>query len=187
MRPTRSMTIAATCTIPLLAGLMTAGTATAQPALPSPVGSVAGVLGPLPAPPVQQVDPGAYAQGENYFFQSADKTIKCGIITTGPGAPKVGCQGSVPPNPPLPNCPGNGELAPGVSIEAGSPARYECYNQGVFVGAPTDGTNQGGGNVLGPLARITVGDISCTSAGVAISCRNGGADFTASGLGFAWT
>lgn len=185
MRSIRFATIAATCSVPLVAGLMTAAPASAQPAVPNPVGSVANVLLPLPAPPAHEVDPAAYQQGQNYFFQSADQKIKCGILTAGDGAPRVGCQGIVPPNPPLPDCPGDGSRAPGISIAAGGPARYECYNQGVYVGAPTDGSNQGGGNVLGPLSRITVGDISCTSAGVAISCRNGGASFTASSLGFA--
>ena len=193
MRIRRPAAITTVLAAPVLAGAVLAAPATAQPAaastdwaMPSATGSVSAVVAGLPVPPVNLVDASSYQQGEDYYFQSADKRIKCGIITSGSGEPSVGCQGTVPPNPPLPNCPGDGSRAPGISAAPGAPARYECYTEGVYVGSPTDGSNEGGGRVLAPLSRISVGDVTCTSLGAAITCTNAGTSFTASPIGFAW-
>ncbi|MGV9612791.1 hypothetical protein [Nocardia xishanensis] len=59
----------------------------------------------------------------------------------------------------------------------GGRGQFLCLNQGVFVGAPLDGSGKGGGKVLPYGATIIVRGTACTSLPSGIRCDAAGHGF----------
>ncbi|MFD4366923.1 hypothetical protein [Rhodococcus sp. NPDC058521] len=118
------------------------------------------------------VDARHYQQGSNYYFQSPSGSIMCGI-TEGPEA--TGCQMiDVDPTPPaeMQEC-WNRENTSGGAKVSGTGSEYVCTNQGVYVGAPTDGGDRGGGRVLEYGDVLIVRGVACTSETTGVTCYMG--------------
>ncbi|MGX1806672.1 DUF6636 domain-containing protein [Nocardia sp. NPDC055321] len=130
----------------------------------------------LPTRDDATVDARDYAQGEQYYFQSPSGNIMCGFLDT--GGIGVGCQlaqvSSVPAE--LPGCGYAENKKVAAEIFNGSP-RFRCLSQGMFVGSPTDGTNKGGGKVLGYGQTIIVRGTACTSSESGVRCDTAGRGF----------
>lgn len=137
-----------------------------------------------PAPPTRNdatVDARDYQTGpDTYYFQSADHAIKCGIVFGG-SLDGVGCQSYEAPVPEsMSDCtPLGGNKAIAAQITDGQP-RNVCLNQGVWVGPPVDGTNEGGGAVLADGDVLIVRGTACRAEpqGGGISCFGASNGFT---------
>lgn len=142
----------------------------AQPGTTPPTGTT------LPSRDDATVDARDYQQGDHFYFQSPTGNILCGIIDDANFG--TGCQlvraAVVPPE--LPDCGRAPDRAVAAEVGARGP-RFLCLNQGVFVGAPVDGSNRGGGKVLGYGQTIIVRGTACTSMPTGVRCDQAGHGF----------
>ncbi|MFI6168468.1 hypothetical protein ACIBCN_16945 [Nocardia sp. NPDC051052] len=118
------------------------------------------------------VDPARYRQQMGYYFQSPSGSFLCAILDQPiDDNAQVGCQGPTAPAPAeFKECWSKNPQASALTVGAHSGAR--CLNQGVFVGAPIDGGNRGGGRVLPYGGVLTVGPFTCDSAESGVTCTN---------------
>ncbi|WP_433656565.1 hypothetical protein ACQPW1_35305 [Nocardia sp. CA-128927] len=125
--------------------------------------------GPVSGP----VDPAQYRQQMGYYFQSPSGSFLCAILDQPiDDNAQVGCQGSTSPAPAeFKDCWSKNPQASTLAVSAHS--RALCLNQGVFVGAPIDGGNRGGGRVLPYGGMLTVGPFTCDSTESGVTCTNG--------------
>ncbi|MFE3542155.1 DUF6636 domain-containing protein [Nocardia sp. NPDC059177] len=125
------------------------------------------------------VDARAYQQRDNYYFQSPTGNIMCGILADAPFG--FGCQLShanvIPPQ--LPNCDDAPNRKVAVHVD-GNTTEFLCTSQGIFIGAPVDGTNKGGGATLHYGDTLVVRGVACTSTEQGIRCDAAGHGFTIS-------
>ncbi|MFI6998008.1 hypothetical protein [Nocardia sp. NPDC050175] len=124
-------------------------------------------------PPVSgPVDPAQYRQQMGYYFQSPSGSFLCAILDQPiDDNAQVGCQGPTAPAPAeFKDCWSKNPQASALTVGVHSGAR--CLNQGVFVGAPIDGGNRGGGRVLPYGGVLTVGPFTCDSAEAGVTCTN---------------
>ena len=115
-----------------------------------------------------------------FFFQSEDHSIKCGIFTH--GFPEgVGCQTYLTPIPEdIHDCePLGGNHSIGMQIVDGSAKAY-CLAQGLWIGPNAEGMSEAGGLVLKSGQVIEVEGAKCESKDNAITCTKDGAGFTMS-------
>lgn len=118
------------------------------------------------------VDARDYQQGSDYYFQSPSGSIMCGIKE---GTEATGCQMiNVDATPPaeMQECWSRENTSGGAKV-SGTGSEYLCMNQGAYVGAPTDGGDRGGGNVLEYGDVLIVRGVACTSETTGITCYMG--------------
>ena len=115
-----------------------------------------------------------------YYFQTPDRSIKCGIFTRGFPV-GVGCQTYLAPVPDsLKDCaPLGGTRSVGVQI-IDKKAKQYCLAQGLWVGPAVEGMDVGGGQILQDGQVLDVDGAVCESKGNAITCTKDGAGFTMS-------
>lgn len=131
----------------------------------------------LPSRDDATVDARDFQQGNYYYFQSPTGNIMCGFINEGELG--TGCQLAstqvVPPE--LSDCDTSRDDRALAAQVLGGAARFMCVNQGLFVGASTDGSRKGGGNVLEYGQTIIVRGTACTSMPTGVRCDQGGHGF----------
>ncbi|MFE9576109.1 hypothetical protein ACFYO1_06985 [Nocardia sp. NPDC006044] len=140
------------------------------PATPAPTSSAAPTTtrGPVSGP----VDPAQYRQSMGYYFQSPTGSFLCAILDQPiDDNAQAGCQGPTSPAPAqVKDCWSKHPQASALTV--GTHSEALCLNQGVFVGAPTDGGDRGGGRVLPYGGMLTVGAFTCDSAESGVTCTN---------------
>ncbi len=156
---------AATSAASSAAATTTAGSGSSAQAIPSK----------LPSRDDVNVDARDYQQGESYYFQSPSKNIKCALSVS---TYTAGCQlkhASVIP-PTISDCGNDNAHSVAAQIEGAAPS-FMCWNQGVFVGTPVDGSNEGGGKILAYGQTIGVRGAICESLSAGIRCSVGNHGF----------
>ncbi|MFI9510214.1 hypothetical protein [Nocardia sp. NPDC052566] len=132
---------------------------------------------PRPGP----VDPEVYRSDGGYYFQSADRSITCGILDEAVGQPRrfTGCQGTTVPAPPeMQACWSTDPESAALAV--GENAGYLCVNEGMFVRPDANAkAPKAGGPVLPAGSSLSVHGFTCQAQPVGIVCRN-----DANGSGF---
>ncbi|WP_198347484.1 hypothetical protein [Nocardia terrae] len=122
------------------------------------------------------VDARDFQQQGHYYFQSPSKNIKCGIDVD--NLHIAGCQlKNATAIPSGLSCANNPAHEVAAEILSGG-TKFECLNQGVFVGPPTDGStapgnHEGGGKVLEYGRILAVKSIICESMTSGVRCSSG--------------
>ena len=112
-----------------------------------------------------------------FFFQSPDHSIKCGIFTR--GFPEgVGCQTYLTPIPEdLHDCePLGANNSIGIQVVDGKANAY-CLGQALWIGPAAEGMSEAGGLELKDGQVIDVDGAVCESKANAITCTKDGAGF----------
>ncbi|MGY2060371.1 DUF6636 domain-containing protein [Nocardia gipuzkoensis] len=152
-----------------------AGSSAAVPTATGSGGSAQAIPSKLPSRDDVNVDARDYQQGDSYYFQSPSKNIKCALSVSNYTA---GCQlkhASVIP-PTISGCANDNTQAVAAQIEGTAPS-FMCWNQGVFVGSPVDGSDEGGGKILAYGRTIGVQGTICESLSAGIRCSVGNHGF----------